>query len=123
MKQTVQVSIDDALVEQKHEDMAEELVLLNNGCICCTVRGDLIKTLHNIGRKYVSGQLKLDGVLIELTGMADPAPVVQTFIVDPQVQQTFMVDNVVALVDAKHGMEKLDESRGGDGTKHECHEV
>eukprot|EP00913_Durusdinium_trenchii_P001026 g944.t1 len=107
-----EVSIDDALVEQKHEDMAEELVLLNNGCICCTVRGDLIKTLHNIGRKYTSGQLKLDGVLIELTGMADPAPVVQTFIVDRQVQSTFMVDNVVALVDAKHGLEKLDESRG-----------
>lgn len=111
-RNAAQVSIDDALVEQKHEDMAEELVLLNNGCICCTVRGDLIKTLHNIGRKYTSGQLKLDGVLIELTGMADPAPVVQTFIVDRQVQSTFMVDNVVALVDAKHGLEKLDESRG-----------
>ncbi len=107
-----EVSIDDALVEQKHQDMAEELVLLDNGCICCTVRGDLIQTLHNIGAKYTSGQVHLDGVLIELTGMADPAPVVQTFIVDPVVQRHFVVDNVVALVDAKHGLEKLDESKG-----------
>eukprot|EP00435_Cladocopium_sp_Y103_P047840 s2133_g14.t1 len=92
--------------------MAEELVLLDNGCICCTVRGDLIQTLHNIGKRFTTGQVQLDGVLIELTGMADPAPVVQTFIVDPEVQRTFMVDNVVALVDAKHGLEKLDESKG-----------
>eukprot|EP00438_Fugacium_kawagutii_P008444 Skav217425 [mRNA] locus=scaffold1729:32037:34132:+ [translate_table: standard] len=111
-----EVSIDDALVEQKHEDLAEELVLLDNGCICCTVRGDLIQTLHRIGEKYLSGKVKLDGVLIELTGMADPAPVVQTFIVDRDVQRMFMVDNVVALVDAKHGMEKLDEGESGQGT-------
>lgn len=107
-----EVSIDDALVEQKHQDMAEELVLLDNGCICCTVRGDLIQTLHNIGQRWSTGQVQLDGVLIELTGMADPAPVVQTFIVDPEVQRNFMVDNVVALVDALHGLEKLDESKG-----------
>lgn len=107
-----EVSIDDALVEQKHQDMAEELVLLDNGCICCTVRGDLIQTLHNIGKRFTTGQVQLDGVLIELTGMADPAPVVQTFFVDPEVQRTFMVDNVVALVDALHGLEKLDESKG-----------
>ena len=107
-----EVSIDDALVENKHQDMAEELVLLDNGCICCTVRGDLIQTLHKIGAKYVSGGAHLDGVLIELTGMADPAPVVQTFIVDDDVKRCFYVDNVVTLVDAKHAIEKLDESKG-----------
>ncbi|CAK0851606.1 unnamed protein product, partial [Prorocentrum cordatum] len=76
-----EVSIDDALVEQKHDDLAEELVLLDNGCICCTIRGDLQKTLKDLAAKVQRGQ-KLDGVLIELTGAADPAPVVQTFMVD-----------------------------------------
>ena len=107
-----EVSIDDALVEQKHQEMAEELVLLDNGCVCCTVRGDLVATLHKIGVKYLTGASQLDGVLIELTGMADPAPVVQTFVMDAQVQQCFYVDNVVTLVDAKHAIEKLDESKG-----------
>eukprot|EP00439_Symbiodinium_sp_Y106_P083177 s323_g23.t1 len=107
-----EVSIDDALVDQKQVEMAEELVLLDNGCVCCTVRGDLIASLHKIGEKYASGGAHLDGVLIELTGMADPAPVVQTFIVDPQVQRQFYVDNVVTLVDAKHAIDKLDESKG-----------
>ncbi|CAE7659938.1 CBWD2, partial [Symbiodinium pilosum] len=106
-----EVSIDDALVEQKHVEMAEELVLLDNGCICCTVRGDLIQSLQRIGARVASGAVQLDGVLIELTGAADPAPVVQTFIVDRQVQQCFFVDNVVTLVDAKHAIDKLDESK------------
>ena len=92
--------------------MAQELVLLDNGCVCCSVRGDLIASLHKIGEKYATGGAHLDGVLIELTGMADPAPVVQTFIVDPQVQRQFYVDNVVTLVDAKHAIDKLDESKG-----------
>lgn len=94
-----EVSIDDALVEQKHEDLAEELVLLDNGCICCTVRGDLIQTLHRIGERYLSGKVKLDGVLIELTGMADPAPVVQTFIVDRDVQRSGAVGRIMGTDD------------------------
>mmetsp|Transcript_116771 Transcript_116771/g.227069 ORF Transcript_116771/g.227069 Transcript_116771/m.227069 type:complete len:438 (-) Transcript_116771:175-1488(-) len=113
-----EVSIDDALVEQKHQDMAEDLILLDNGCICCTIRQDLMTTLLNISAKYNSGH-HLDGVLIELTGMADPAPVVQTFFVNAEVRQAFSVDNVVALVDAKHALDKLDESKGdpeGKGT-------
>jgi len=112
-----EVSIDDALVEQKHEDMVEELVVLDNGCICCTIRQDLVSTLQNIAEKFQSGQLKLDGVLIELTGAADPAPVVQTFFVKPEIGQSFSVDNVVALVDAKHAIEKLDESTGNPEEK------
>merc|ERR1719399_642102 len=66
-----EVSIDDALVEQKHQDMAEELVVLNNGCICCTIRQDLVATLLSIAEKFKSGKVQLDGVLIELTGAAD----------------------------------------------------
>merc|ERR1719352_626714 len=71
-----EVSVDDALVEQKPEDAAEELIVLNNGCICCTIRGDLQKTLQDLAKKVEDGKTKLDGVLIELTGAADPAPVV-----------------------------------------------
>jgi len=63
-----EVSIDDALVEQKHEDLAEELKVLNNGCVCCTIRGDLVNTLHELLDKVSAGKLNLDGVLIELTG-------------------------------------------------------
>jgi len=107
-----EVSVDDALVEQKHDEMAEELVVLNNGCICCTIRGDLQKTLQDLAKKLEDGKVKLDGILIELTGAADPAPVVQTFFMDDSVRQTFYVDNVIALVDAKHCLEKLDESKG-----------
>ena len=64
-----EVSIDDSLVEQKHQDMAEELVVLDNGCICCTIRQDLVATLEAVADKFRAGQ-PLDGVLIELTGAA-----------------------------------------------------
>jgi len=111
-----EVSIDDALVEQKNTDLAGELILFDNGCVCCTIRKDLVKTLSGIAKRYADG-LHLDGVLIELTGMADPAPVVQTFFVNPDVKQAFSVDNVVALVDAKHAIEKLDESQGDPEAK------
>jgi len=117
-----EVSIDDALVEQKHEDMAEELVVLNNGCVCCTIRGDLVKTLHNIAAKQKCGELKLDGVLIELTGAADPAPVVQSFMIDDKCRDAFHIDNVIALVDANHGLEKL-EGHGDDNEGTACAQI
>jgi len=112
-----EVSIDDALVEQKHEDLVEELTVLNNGCVCCSIRGDLVNTLHNFAEKQKSGQVKLDGVLIELTGAADPAPVVQSFMVEDKCREAFKIDNVIALVDAKHGLEKMNEHGGkNEGT-------
>eukprot|EP00931_Biecheleriopsis_adriatica_P022770 TRINITY_DN14539_c0_g1_i1.p1 TRINITY_DN14539_c0_g1~~TRINITY_DN14539_c0_g1_i1.p1 ORF type:complete len:420 (+),score=101.56 TRINITY_DN14539_c0_g1_i1:137-1396(+) len=117
-----EVSIDDALVEQKHEDLTEELHVLNNGCVCCTIRGDLVKTLHNLADKRSSGQLSLDGVLLELTGAADPAPVVQSFMMDDKCRETFDIDNVIALVDAKHGLEKLDE-HGGNNEGTACAQI
>jgi G3E family GTPase len=113
-----EVSIDDALVEHKHDDLAQELVVLDNGCVCCTIRGDLVKTLYDLAEKRQKG-LALDGVLIELTGAADPAPVVQTFMMDAGVRKDFYVDNVITLVDAKHAIQKLDEAEGdksGKGT-------
>jgi len=113
-----EVSVDDVLVA-KQEELAEELVVLNNGCVCCTIRGDLVTALQNLGSKRSSEGLVLDGVVIELTGAADPAPVVQTFMMDETVRRMFYVDNVVTLVDAKHALQKLDESEGdkaGKGT-------
>merc|ERR1719223_2486482 len=100
------------LVEQKHEDAVEELIVLNNGCICCTIRGDLQKTLQDLAGRQKNGKVQLDGVLIELTGAADPAPVVQTFFMDSAVREAFYIDNVITLVDAKHCLDKLDESEG-----------
>lgn len=106
-----EVSIDDALVEQKAENMAEELIVLDNGCVCCTIRGDLLKTLQDLSKKIQEG-LQLDGILVELTGAADPAPVVQTFMLDENVMRAFYIDNVITLVDAVHAIEKLDEEKG-----------
>merc|ERR1712050_779966 len=111
-----EVSVDDALVEQK-QDMAEELILLNNGCICCTIRGDLQKAMRDLAKRLENGNFQLDGILIELTGAADPAPVVQTFFLDEAVRQSFYVDNVIALVDAMHCIGKLDESKGDPNEK------
>jgi len=105
-----EVSVDDALVEQKHDEHAEELIVLKNGCVCCTIRGDLENTLKDLAKRRKEG-LQLDGVLVELTGAADPAPVVQTFMMSREVSSAFTVDNVITLVDAKHILEKLDESR------------
>lgn len=107
-----EVSVDDALVEQRDDQMAEELIVLDNGCICCTIRGDLVNALIGLSEKVSGGKVKLDGVLIELTGAADPAPVVQTFFMNEAVRRAFVIDNVIALVDAKHCLEKLDESKG-----------
>jgi len=111
-----EVSVDDALVNSQAA-VAEELVVLNNGCVCCTIRGDLVNTLHNLAEKRKAGGLVLDAVVIELTGAADPAPVVQTFMVDPQVRQSFYIDNVITLVDAKHAIQKLDESEADSTNK------
>lgn len=117
-----EVSIDDALVEQKHEDLTEELVVFNNGCVCCTIRVDLVNTLHTIAAKQGSTELKVDGVLIELTGVADPGPVVQSFMVDEKCRASFHIDNVVTLVDAKYGLEKLDE-HGGRNEGRACAQI
>jgi len=117
-----EISIDDSLVEQKHSNLAEELVTLSNGCVCCTLRGDLMKTLQDISKMVKDGK-KLDGVLIELTGAADPAPVVQTFFLNGQIRDNFYVDNVVALVDAKHGLERLDEGKASPDKATPCAQV
>jgi G3E family GTPase len=89
-----EVGIDHQLVI----DADEEIFEMNNGCICCTVRGDLIRIIGNLMRR----RDKFDYLVIETTGLADPAPVIQTFFVDDDVQAQTHLDAVVTVVDAKH---------------------
>lgn len=89
-----EVGIDNQLVV----DADEEIFEMNNGCICCTVRGDLIRIIGNLMKR----RDKFDHLVIETTGLADPAPVIQTFFVDDEVQAQAQLDAVVTVVDAKH---------------------
>jgi G3E family GTPase len=97
-----EVGVDHELVLQTDEEIFE----MNNGCICCTVRGDLIRILEKLGQR----RDRFDHILIETTGLADPGPVVQTFFMDDEMREQFFVDGVITLVDAKHAVLHLDES-------------
>jgi G3E family GTPase len=87
-------------------DTDEEVFEMNNGCICCTVRGDLIRILGGLMKR----RGKFDGIIIETTGLADPAPVAQTFFVDELVREKTRLDAIVTVVDAKHLPARLDDS-------------
>jgi G3E family GTPase len=102
-----EIGIDDALVI----DSDEEIFEMNNGCICCTVRGDLIRILGTL----LERRDRLDHVLIETTGLADPAPVIQTFFMDDELREQLALDAIVTMVDAKHVGLHLEDS-------HECAE-
>ena len=99
-----EVGVDDRLVKSKFKE-DEEIFEMNNGCICCTVRGDLIRILKNLHKR----KDKFDYVLIETTGLADPAPVAQTFFVDDDVSAAYELDGIVTVIDAKHILQHLDE--------------
>ena len=98
-------SIDNELLVQ---DQDEEIIELSNGCVCCTVRGDLMRTLNDLRTRRQAGDLKFERVIIETTGMANPGPVCQTFFMDDDIADFYRLDAVVTVVDAKHGMETLD---------------
>jgi G3E family GTPase len=95
-----EVGVDQELVIGAEEEIFE----MNNGCICCTVRGDLIRILGNLMKR----RDKFDHILIETTGMADPGPVAQTFFVDEEMQSKLRLDAITTLVDAKHVWEHID---------------
>jgi G3E family GTPase len=101
-----EAGIDNELLVQDRE---EQIVEMNNGCICCTVRGDLVRILGELHAKRQAGQLQFDRVIIETTGLADPAPVAQTFFVDDDISQQYLLDAIVTMVDAKHAQQQLDE--------------
>jgi len=96
-----EVGIDNELIVDSDEEVFE----MNNGCICCTVRGDLIRIISALMKR----KDKFDGMLIETTGLADPAPVVQTFFVDDDVSDRVRLDAVVTVVDAKHFLTRIDD--------------
>jgi G3E family GTPase len=101
-----EAGIDNDLLIQ---DRDEQIVEMNNGCICCTVRGDLVRILGELHAKKEVGTLNFDRVIIETTGLADPAPVAQTFFVDEHITSQYLLDAVVTMVDAKHAGLQLDE--------------
>ncbi|NLD53524.1 MAG: GTP-binding protein [Burkholderiaceae bacterium] len=98
--------IDNDLLMRNPE---EQIVEMNNGCICCTVRGDLIRILSDLKARRDAGEIKFDRVVIETTGLADPGPVAQSFFMDDEVAESYLLDAVITVVDAKHGGKQLDE--------------
>ncbi|MFM2278504.1 MAG: hypothetical protein RLZZ444_735 [Pseudomonadota bacterium] len=97
-----EIGIDNDLIV----DADEEVFEMNNGCICCTVRGDLIRIIEGLMRR----RGRFDGILIETTGLADPAPVAQTFFVDDDVRSKTRLDSIITLVDAKHLLGEIDQA-------------
>ncbi|WP_116051226.1 CobW family GTP-binding protein [Amycolatopsis palatopharyngis] len=106
-----EVGIDDGLVLEAEEEVFE----MNNGCICCTVRGDLIRILGALLKR----KDPFDAIVIETTGLADPAPVAQTFFVDDTLRSQLRLDAIVTVVDAKHITQHLDDDKP-EGTENEA---
>jgi len=100
-----ETGVDSEIIEKTEEQIVE----MNNGCICCTVRGDLIRILGDLKDRRQKGSLKFDRVVIETTGMADPGPVAQTFFTDEDIGAYYLLDAIVTVVDAKHAPQQLDE--------------
>ena len=102
-----EIGIDNDLVVGADEDVFE----MNNGCVCCTVRGDLIRVVAGLMKRQRPGKPAFDAIIVETTGLADPGPVAQTFFVDEDVKAKTRLDSVTTLVDARHVMARLDDSR------------
>ena len=86
----------------------EQIIQMSNGCICCTIREDLRATLQLLAAKKRKGLLNFERVVIETTGVADPGPVVQTFFMDDEIAESYLLDSIITLVDAKHANSQLD---------------
>ncbi|ADZ69239.1 CobW family GTP-binding protein [Polymorphum gilvum] len=97
-----EIGIDNDLLVESDEEIFE----MNNGCICCTVRGDLIRTVQNLMKRRGA----FDAIIVETTGVADPAPVAQTFFMDEDVRAAAKLDAVVAVVDARHVLQRLEDT-------------
>ncbi len=90
-------------------DTQENIIQMNNGCICCSIREDLRETLQLLAAKKRKGLLDFDRVVIETTGLADPGPVAQTFFMDEEIAEQYLLDSILTLVDAKHAMAQLND--------------
>lgn len=109
-----EVAIDDGLVAESL-DAPEDLITMDNGCVCCSVRGDLIRTLGQLS----SSRKKFDAILLETTGLADPAPIVYTVQTNPKISEHYRIDSIVCLADCKHLGQHLDEKKP-DGAVNEA---
>lgn len=96
---------NEILVSEQNEN----IVQMSNGCICCTIREDLRATLQDLVTRKRKGEIHFDRVVIETTGIADPGPVAQTFFMDDEIAESYLLDSVLTLVDAKHGQQQLDD--------------
>lgn len=108
------VGIDENILSEKAD---EEIIEVMNGCICCTVRGDLVVALKKLHKRVE----QFDGVIIETTGLADPAPVIQTFFVDEDIRALYELDSVITVADAKYIITRLDEEKP-EGVENEAEE-
>ncbi|GMI03952.1 hypothetical protein TrLO_g6707 [Triparma laevis f. longispina] len=108
------VGVDEKILSEKSD---EEVIEVMNGCICCTVRGDLVVALKKLHKKIE----KFDAIIIETTGLADPAPVAQTFFVDEDIQSMYVLDGIITVVDAMHIMARLDDEKP-EGVENEAEE-
>jgi G3E family GTPase len=99
-------NIDNEILIQNSN---EQIVQMSNGCVCCTIRGDLVEALNQLWEQRKSKKIQFDRVVIETTGIANPGPVAQTFFMDDDVAEHYVLDAVVTLVDAKHGDQQLDQ--------------
>lgn len=90
-------------------DSKEQIIQMSNGCICCTIREDLREALQLLAAKKRRGELEFDRVVIETTGVADPGPVAQTFFMDDEIAESYLLDSILTLVDAKHANQQLDD--------------
>ena len=99
-------NIDNEILVQ---DNQEQIIQLNNGCVCCSIREDLRTTLSDLAEKKRKGELDFDRVVIETTGLADPGPVAQTFFMDDEIAESYLLDSILTLVDAKHGDQQLND--------------
>src|SRR5207253_9710593 len=96
---------NDSLVS----DTKEQIVQMRNGCICCTISEDLREALQLLAAKKRKGLLDFDRVVIETTGLADPGPVAQTFFMDDEIAESYLLDSILTLVDAKHAAQQLND--------------
>jgi G3E family GTPase len=89
-------------------DTNEQVIQMSNGCVCCTIREDLRSTLSDLAARRRKGELDFERVVIETTGLADPGPVAQTFFMDEEIAESYLLDSILTLVDAKHADQQLD---------------
>ena len=99
-----EVSIDTGLVAESM-DSPEDLITMDNGCVCCSIRGDLIRTLGQLAQR----RMEFDAIILETTGMADPAPIIYTIQTNPKMSDHYRIDSLVCLADCKHIEQHLDE--------------